>query len=622
MRRLACALSALVCALAAAPAPAAAAGPRLTEAQGRTFPERSWVLTLPERRDLAPADVELRENGRPVTGLSVVPGDEAGTRAFGVVLAIDASESMHSGAIEQAMAAAREFAARREPNQQLGLLLFSRDHRVALPMTTDQARIDAALAGVPPLTKGTRIFDAGAAAVDMLREAKVQAGSVVVMSDGADVGSVHSADALVRDARAARVRVFGVGLESPSFDPSALAAVAAGTGGAFSAAGSARQLTPIYASLGDQLAREYLVTYRSMAPLGARVDVQAGVAGVGTAAASYDVPALTAAPAPAPAATGGLTATTAGLALLFLLLVAVAVVAAVRRPKQTVSDRITAYVRPHRPSLLEQQAADAERPSAVHRTVERAFAQARWWPRFREDVQLAGVGMSAAQLVALTAGATLTMVWLMVALDRPVAAVLLALTPLAARILVRVRTNRVRRAFADQLPDNLQVVASAMRAGHSFEGGLAVAAEDAAEPMRSELRRVVADERLGVPLEEAMATVARRMQSPEFEQVGMILSAQRQTGGNVAELLDHTVTSLRHRADLRRLVSSLTSQGRFSGGIVTALPFGAALFLSTVQPGYFDPMLESSVGRLLIVLSLLMMLTAWAVIRRVIDIKV
>ena len=618
MRRLAF-LLVLVAALSSASL-AAAAGPRLVEAQSASFPERAWVLTLPERREVTAQEVQLRENGRVVDGLEVLPSNRAGRSAFGVVLAIDASQSMHGDAIVDAMAAAREFAARREPSQPLGLVLFSREHRVALPLTTDQARIDAALAGPPELTKGTRVLDASAAAIEMLDDAEVRAGSVVVLSDGADAGSVTTADELGKAARRSHVRVFSVGLASASFTPDTLAGIADQTGGAFTPATSGEELKAIYASLGEQLSRQYLVSYRSRATLGSRVEVRANVAGFDEeAAATYEVAPLTGSPTSSESTpvTGGMMV----LALLIVLLLAAAVVLVVRKPRATVVQRVGDYVQPHRPSLLDDEPI-TRRPALLSRMAERVLERARWWPRFQQEVELAALGLSASQLLVLTVVGTFTLMWSFVAIGRPVAAGLLALTPLVVRSLVVIRTGRTRRAFADQLPDNLQVIASAMRAGHSFEGAVAMAADDASEPMRSELRRVVSDERLGVRVDEAMFRVAQRMKSDDFEQVGVVLVVQREAGGNVAELLDHAVTAIRARADLRRLVTSLTAQGRLGGAVVTALPFGTALLLATLNPGYFDVMIESSVGRMAIVAGFASIALAWVIIRKIVDIKV
>jgi tight adherence protein B len=119
-----------------------------------------------------------------------------------------------------------------------------------------------------------------------------------------------------------------------------------------------------------------------------------------------------------------------------------------------------------------------------------------------------------------------------------------------------------------------------------------------------------------------MSAVARRMKSDDFEQVGLVLVIQREAGGNIAELLDHAVTAIRARGELRRLVTSLTAQGRLGGGVVTALPFVTALLLATMNPGYFDGMLESSVGRLVIIAGFGSIGLAWLFIRKIVDIKV
>ncbi len=101
------------------------------------------------------------------------------------------------------------------------------------------------------------------------------------------------------------------------------------------------------------------------------------------------------------------------------------------------------------------------------------------------------------------------------------------------------------------MPDNLQVLASALRAGHSFVGALAVVANDAPEPARSEFQRVVGDEQLGVPIDQALHVVVERMESRELEQVALVAALQRETGGNTAEVLDRVTATIRERFELR-----------------------------------------------------------------------
>ncbi len=98
---------------------------------------------------------------------------------------------------------------------------------------------------------------------------------------------------------------------------------------------------------------------------------------------------------------------------------------------------------------------------------------------------------------------------------------------------------RRRNQFAEQLPDALQVIASALRSGHSFAGALAVVVESASEPMKSEMQRVVADEQLGVPIQDSLNVVAERMASRDVEQLALVAQLQREAGGDAAEVDRH-----------------------------------------------------------------------------------
>src|SRR5207248_2517026 len=113
--------------------------------------------------------------------------------------------------------------------------------------------------------------------------------------------------------------------------------------------------------------------------------------------------------------------------------------------------------------------------------------------------------------------------------------------PFVTRSLLRRQLARRRMQFAEQLPDNLQVLSSALRAGHSFVGALSVVVNDAPEPAKSEFSRVVADEQLGVPIEDALRVVVERMENRELEQVALVAALQRETGGNTAEVLKRIV---------------------------------------------------------------------------------
>jgi tight adherence protein B len=187
---------------------------------------------------------------------------------------------------------------------------------------------------------------------------------------------------------------------------------------------------------------------------------------------------------------------------------------------------------------------------------------------------------------------------------------------------VSFKAQRQRKAFEEQLADNVQVIASAMRAGHSFVGALSVVTEEAPEPSRREFQRVVHDERLGKPIEGAFTAAARRMRNDELDHVGLVARLQTQTGGNTAEVLDQLVDTLRSRADMRRLVRTLTAQGRLGGWVVSALPVVVLIALTILSPTYAEKIFGTGSGQIMLVMSAVLIGLGSLAIRRIVDIKV
>jgi tight adherence protein B len=593
----------------------------LTPAGGTRFPAQRFVLTLPQQRQLGEGDVRVTENGEDVTNLKVTPGDAAGVRSFGVMLVIDTSLSMRGAPILAAMRAARAFAAQRPANQRLGVMFFNGTATVALPPTTDGADIDAVLRRPVRLGRGTHIYDAAAVGVRVLARSGISAPSLVLLSDGADGGSRRDEGDVARAAHAAKARVFTVGLRSPSYRRSTLQGLATATRGRYAEA-TRRQLSALFAALGQRLSREYLVSYTSLASLGRHVGVAVDVRGLpGVATASYVAPRLgnPSVPATAPTGEGDPGARLPVAAIVVALLLGLAVFRIVRPRRPTVRARIEAFtgggmaevVDPAVQALEELHAAERPRRSSSQR-----------WLRFAEDIDVAGWAVAPERVVGLVLLATLVLVIGAFAARNPALVVLALTVPLIGRMVVAARASAQRREFEAQLADNLQVVASAMRAGQSFVGALAVAVQDAAEPARSELQRAVTDERLGVPLDVALARAAARMRSDELEYVGLVANLQRETGGSTADVLNRVTETIRERAELRRLVRTLSAQGRLGGGIVTALPLGIAAFFAATKPGYFDPLVNGAGGRILIGLAALMLLAGWASIRKIVNIEV
>lgn len=248
------------------------------------------------------------------------------------------------------------------------------------------------------------------------------------------------------------------------------------------------------------------------------------------------------------------------------------------------------------------------------RSLERLLERSGWWERFKVDVDVAQIDRSPIDLAGLC---VLTMVVLAgllgLALGTPVVSILsLPLCPAVLKAVVRRLAQKQRDRFAEQLPTHLEEMASMMRVGHALMPAIASMAQAAPEPSRSEWSRVVADEQLGIPLQDALKPLAARMQSGDIGQVALVAALHTRTGGNMAEVLERVADSVRERGDLRRELQSLTAQARLSRWVVTGLPFVIGALLTLINPDYEKPLFESSVGVVLLVFAIaLVTLGSW-----------
>ncbi len=615
-------LVALLAFAGAAPPASAQDQVTLTPAGAEQFPDRSFRLTVPERRGLRSADVQVTENGDPVRKLTLRTAEGAGAGTFGTVAVIDTSASMHGAAIRSAMSAARALAAERSATQKLGFVLFNRRPRVLLAPSDDQRAIDAALATTPVLASQTHIFDAVSVALDQLKLANITAGSIVVLSDGTDTGSAVTARAIARRARDANVSIYAVGLRSRSFDTRGMKELASASRGRYIAAESLADVRPIFRQLGEQLASDYLISYRSFARPGRDVSVAIRVEGVdGVATTSYRVPGDASFVQIEPSFWTSRLATVV-TALLCALLVALALWILVARLWQRpgLRERVGSFVSaPGDSAAIDDAILTGRAPGSAERSLEKSPR----WIAFKQDVEIGRIEMQPVRILVLSSLATLVVWYLLAKVTGLVLVGIFALViPWGVRTWVRLAAERQRELFSEQLPDILQGAASAIRAGHGLVAALAMVAEDAPEPSRTELLRVVSDEALGVPLDEALRVVQHRMDSRDVMQIALVAQIQREAGGNMAEVLDRITESLRQRAELRRMVKALTAQGRLSRWVVTALPLVLLLVISLLNPLYIRPLFTETLGFIMLGLAGVMMVIGSMVIGKIVNFKV
>jgi tight adherence protein B len=187
--------------------------------------------------------------------------------------------------------------------------------------------------------------------------------------------------------------------------------------------------------------------------------------------------------------------------------------------------------------------------------------------------------------------------------------------------LLHTRKKR-QKTMAEQLPDVLSILASSLRAGHSFLQALDQVAGEIKEPSAGEFHRVVSEIRLGRSIDDAMNEMADRVGSEDMRWAVMAVNIQRQVGGNLAEVLDIVANTVRERAYVQRQVRVLSAEGRLSIAILTALPFGIFFYLALVNPEYVAPLFNTMIGRILLLVGGTLMGLGVFVMTRIVRIDV
>jgi tight adherence protein B len=189
-------------------------------------------------------------------------------------------------------------------------------------------------------------------------------------------------------------------------------------------------------------------------------------------------------------------------------------------------------------------------------------------------------------------------------------------------LLVRFYRRRRLLRFNAQLADGLQQMANALRAGFTLQQAIDQVGREGNVPLRQELGLLIKEVKLGLPLDDAMAAMAKRVGSEELDLMATSTAIARQLGGNLAELFESIAATIRERFRLEGRIAALTSQGKLQGLIVAALPLCVGLFLDAYRPDLIAPMFETAYGYVLVGAIVLLQGTGFVLIRRIVTIDV
>lgn len=194
----------------------------------------------------------------------------------------------------------------------------------------------------------------------------------------------------------------------------------------------------------------------------------------------------------------------------------------------------------------------------------------------------------------------------------------------AAAIYIYIFVKRSFRfaRFNELLPEAIDLITRALRAGHSINASIEMVSREIPNPVGLEFRRTFEEQNFGLPMREAMTNLASRVPIPDLQFLVTAILVQKETGGNLVEILEKTATVLRERLRLKGQLAIYTAQGRLTGWILAGMPFFIFLGMSFINPKYARILIEEPLGRTLIYVGLALMFIGGFIIRKIVDVKV
>jgi tight adherence protein B len=447
---------------------------------------------------------------------------------------------------------------------------------------------------------------------------------MVLFSDGGDTNSTGKLNDAVNAVQRAKSPVTSVGLVTPSFDPAALNRLAGAVkGGRSLRVSQSAQLASAFTQVAREISSQYVISYVSDRKEPKDLDIVV-TAKVGAVSASDTATVINNRTGPVAEQPGGpgiykpkapisFFATKTGFyfgigavfaaALMFLGVLLYS--PREGRAAQVLNRGLRLYSRSERKQSKERQEGflsgtavgrramefvdKVPRSEAFEARIQQLLDRAAWPLRSTEFIVLQIGGAVAGALLGF---GLLGRVWL--------GFVLMAGGAILPRLVLSNRVAKREALFLAQLPDVLQLLSGSLQAGYGFMQALDTVAKEANPPASTEFSRVLAESRLGMPVEDALNSMADRVGGEDFRWVVLAINIQRQVGGNLAALLSTVSGTLREREMVRRQIKVLSAEGRLSAIILVALPFFLAGYISVVNPGYLKVMTQETIGKIMI----------------------
>jgi Flp pilus assembly protein TadB len=611
------------------------------------FPNINLYLSFKEGshlglKDLGKNDFIIKENNQEIKDFTVKKIGET-DEPIATVLVIDTSGSMKGDPINNAKNAAVSFIDNMRDIDKVAIVGFADTVTEYCTFTSDKTVLKKSIEAMS--SKGeTSLFDGIIKGIDMFNNMDaVKHQYMLVLSDGTDTVSTATAAAAVAIASSSNITIYSIALLSKEFNPSDLETIAKSTNGALLTTADPEQLTNLYSDISKKIRNQYKITFKSLSTNIEKFNAIVSIDSSGIKDSiniSYENPFFT------QSGSGAVTNAQSSqvmteivifdkwwaMALVYLFIfisitILLYIVSTIMIPgKPGLKNRMDHYLYNAGDINTSAEPMEKTRRLGLFSRLKKKNRKNAGINSFAEvfEIKLRRAGMSISgrrflTLHVVAVGISTLLVYVLTKNLILTFAVIMLVT-FFPFLLINFKTGQRIKKFNEQLPDTLQLVEGALKAGYSLNQSLAMVLKETKPPISEEFKITMSEIRMGLSEKDALENMAKRINSELFTWVVMAINIQRDVGGNLAEIMDIIANTIREKEKVLRQIKALVSEGKISAYVLIGLPIVMAIALSIMNKGYISVLFTTKIGYLMLGVAVSLMIAGIAWILKIIKI--
>jgi tight adherence protein B len=582
----------------------------------------------------------ITENNAPVKNFDFAKIGEI-NEPVGIVLVLDSSGSMKGGPIIDAINASNTFIDEMGSSDRIAIIGFSDDAIVYSNFSSNKQQLKDSISHVAASGE-TALFDGIIKGLDQFNNAgEINHRYLIVLSDGKDTASFSNVGDVVQRSKEENVVVYSIALLSKDFDPEDISQISKETGGEILTTTNSRDLAGFYSLISQKIRNQYKISFKSTKPGTEKVDI--GIA-IKKSNISDSIKITYPNPFYIYSASKVISYPLADTRYAFaglwwfkpfiFVLVFVSVTLLIylistimMKNKNHLKSRTDFYVKSTMNKNLAAELDEKEKKKSILSSlsgfISKMSSGRRFGELFEQKLRRAGMNLKGTEFIFIhiTLVIVSTLATFLVTKNILLMLMIVIVVIFLPFLFINFKTGQRLKKFDEQLPDTLQLIEGALKAGYSLNQSLAMVIEETKPPISEEFKITLSEIRIGLDEKEALENMAIRINSELFNWVVKAINIQREVGGNLAEIMDIIANTIRERDRVLRQIKALVSEGKLSAYVLIGLPIGIAIILSVLNRAYISVLVTTKMGMGMLGLAIVLMITGIIWILKIIKIE-